>query len=64
MRCFTDEDECQQQQWQCKNGRCVEITYLCDTVDDCRDFSDEDRTMCEVSQGEELVRCCGGVKAK
>lgn len=47
VRCFTDEDECKQQQWQCKNGRCVEITYLCDTVDDCRDDSDEDRTMCE-----------------
>ncbi|XP_045102250.1 serine protease svh-1-like isoform X3 [Portunus trituberculatus] len=47
VRCFTNKDECKQQQWQCGNGRCVEITYLCDTVDDCRDYSDENRTMCE-----------------
>lgn len=47
VRCFTEGDECGREEWPCKDGKCVKVTYLCDTVDDCRDGSDEDRAMCE-----------------
>ncbi|XP_050720144.1 uncharacterized protein LOC127000445 isoform X2 [Eriocheir sinensis] len=55
VRCFTEGDECGRDQWRCNNGRCVEITFLCDTVDDCRDSSDEDRAMCESPMEVRLV---------
>ena len=32
---------CQPNQFQCKNGQCIDASYKCDDYDDCTDGSDE-----------------------
>ena len=32
---------CQPNQFQCKNGQCIEAIYKCDDYEDCADGSDE-----------------------
>ncbi|XP_071551762.1 uncharacterized protein [Panulirus ornatus] len=62
VRCFRDGEECERDQWRCSNGRCVGFGYLCDTVDDCHDGSDEERDMCQVgpsSTCQPSYVCCG-----
>lgn len=40
---------CTETQWQCETqDKCIAIEFLCDTVDDCGDGSDENRTRCQV----------------
>ena len=49
VRCMVAGTTCQENQWRCANsGACIAIEFLCDTVDDCGDFSDEDRSRCDV----------------
>ncbi|KAK7066080.1 Scavenger receptor Cys-rich, partial [Halocaridina rubra] len=55
VTCFRPGDNCGRDQWRCQNGRCVELGYLCDTVDDCKDNSDEDRHMCQAPLEVRLV---------
>nr|XP_045618855.1 uncharacterized protein LOC123770744 [Procambarus clarkii]XP_045618856.1 uncharacterized protein LOC123770744 [Procambarus clarkii]XP_045618857.1 uncharacterized protein LOC123770744 [Procambarus clarkii] len=57
VRCFQSEESCGREQWKCGNGRCVGLRFLCDTVDDCQDNSDENRTMCKAPVE---VRLAGG----
>lgn len=39
---------CTENQWQCESGdACIAFEFLCDTVDDCTDHSDENRTRCQ-----------------
>ncbi|KAG7177113.1 Neurotrypsin-like 1, partial [Homarus americanus] len=55
VRCYKVGDECSREQWQCSNGRCIGLPYLCDTVDDCHDGSDEERGMCQAPLEVRLV---------
>lgn len=44
------ESSCSYGEWSCKNSsECIEISYLCDDVNDCEDHSDENFQMCNVS---------------
>ena len=39
---------CTENQWQCEsNDGCIAFEFLCDTVDDCSDHSDENRQRCQ-----------------
>lgn len=33
--------ECSLRQFKCKNGKCVQMAWVCDSEDDCGDNSDE-----------------------
>ncbi|XP_064108356.1 uncharacterized protein LOC135216798 [Macrobrachium nipponense] len=55
VTCFKPGDTCGRDQWKCSNGKCVGIGFLCDTVDDCKDNSDEERTMCQAPLEARLV---------
>ena len=35
------EFECPVDDWQCPDGICIDLSYLCDDIDDCDDASDE-----------------------
>ena len=49
VRCITSGTVCTESQWRCeKTEACIAIEFLCDTVDDCEDRSDENRTRCQV----------------
>ena len=41
MRCRVAGEPCTSKQWRCSNGKCIDLPYVCDRVDDCGDFSDE-----------------------
>ncbi|XP_069970434.1 antigen WC1.1 [Penaeus vannamei] len=59
VQCFKPGDDCGRHQWKCGNGRCVGLQYLCDTIDDCKDNSDEVRDMCQATVE---VRLVGGAE--
>ncbi|KAK4314821.1 hypothetical protein Pmani_013927 [Petrolisthes manimaculis] len=59
VKCYREGEECGADQWTCSNGRCVGLAYLCDTVDDCMDNSDEDRDMCQTSVEVRLITAGG-----
>ncbi|KAK8742144.1 hypothetical protein OTU49_002140, partial [Cherax quadricarinatus] len=61
VMCFQAGESCSHEQWKCDNGRCVGLRFLCDTVDDCHDNSDEDREMCEAPVEVRLVGGGAGV---
>ncbi|KAJ1526154.1 hypothetical protein ONE63_009314 [Megalurothrips usitatus] len=44
--CQQSTRACPENQWQCESGECVPSTFLCDTVDDCKDGSDEHAKRC------------------
>lgn len=49
VRCIMAGTACTETQWQCRsNDSCIAIEFLCDTVDDCNDGSDEDPARCQV----------------
>lgn len=35
------DSSCQQNEWQCDNGECINVDFLCDKTNDCADNSDE-----------------------
>ena len=35
------EFECPEDDWQCPNGVCIDLSFLCDGDGDCHDGSDE-----------------------
>ncbi|KAK9711186.1 PAN domain [Popillia japonica] len=46
--CKTPEERCAAEMWQCEsNDECIPMTFLCDNVEDCADYSDEDPAYCE-----------------
>ena len=50
VKCRVAGEACTSQQWRCRNSKCVDLTYVCDKVDDCGDFSDEEDALCKVKQ--------------
>ncbi|XP_032783777.2 uncharacterized protein LOC116921556 isoform X1 [Daphnia magna] len=58
VRCILTETMCTENQFKCEDtDACIAIDFLCDTVDDCGDHSDENRTRCD---SELLVRLADG----
>ena len=41
-----EPQECQEGQWQCHNGACVDSQQKCDFSNDCGDWSDEEDQLC------------------
>ena len=55
--CIDENQECGEDEWRCGSGECRVISGLCDTVEDCQDGSDEERTRCD---SQLAVRLVGG----
>lgn len=43
---FVGDHRCQENQFQCKNKKCIPVSWHCDGVNDCSDGSDEDPATC------------------
>ena len=37
---------CGSGEWECNDGQCINDDYLCDTIPDCNDESDESDSQC------------------
>ncbi|KAK2725709.1 hypothetical protein QYM36_000264 [Artemia franciscana] len=58
IRCKIASSECPDDKFRCEeSGACISAQYVCDTVNDCSDASDEDRSRC---QSEVIVRLMDG----
>ncbi|KAE8736584.1 hypothetical protein FOCC_FOCC017961 [Frankliniella occidentalis] len=53
--CRQSSRACPENQWQCESGECVPAKFLCDTVEDCKDGSDEHAKRCAGTMGMRLV---------
>lgn len=40
---------CSNEEFECKSGECIPVRFLCDSVIDCSDRSDESPERCNVS---------------
>lgn len=46
----TNNESCSLRQFQCANGKCIPLPWICDGTDDCGDKSDETIKKCEGPQ--------------
>lgn len=44
--CPAGDHRCQENQFQCRNKKCIPVSWHCDGVSDCSDGSDEDAETC------------------
>ena len=51
-------NSCNNGQWQCVDGQCINVNYVCDGVDDCNDRSDEQISQCRVQSESEFITSC------
>lgn len=42
--------DCQPEEFQCKNKKCINVRWTCDNVNDCGDYSDEIEELCKHSE--------------
>ncbi|XP_033244154.1 very low-density lipoprotein receptor isoform X1 [Drosophila miranda] len=57
------EAKCDEKQFQCRNGDCIPIRFVCDGDADCKDHSDEQVTECkflEATCSADQFRCTNG----
>ncbi|XP_043210153.1 neurotrypsin-like, partial [Amphibalanus amphitrite] len=55
VKCRVEGEPCTSKQWRCRSGKCIDLTYVCDKVDDCGDFSDEEDALCKLPLKARLV---------
>lgn len=46
MFLIAEKRKCKEEEFTCKNGRCIPRSWHCDSEDDCTDGSDEDSEFC------------------
>ncbi|XP_049531787.1 low-density lipoprotein receptor-like isoform X4 [Anopheles darlingi] len=55
--------QCGERQFQCGNGQCIHISFVCDGEDDCGDASEEKPDVCKVKEtacSDDKFRCKNG----
>ena len=43
LRAHVDHGWCDDDEFLCDNGDCVRVSWVCDDINDCGDYSDEDQ---------------------
>lgn len=46
MTLLAEHHQCESNEWQCANKRCIPEAWQCDSENDCEDNSDEDSSHC------------------
>ena len=46
----TTQPSCPSGKFQCRNGKCIDANWRCDSLDDCGDMSDEQKCPCRSNQ--------------
>lgn len=46
MSLLLEHHQCESNEWQCANKRCIPEAWQCDSINDCGDDSDEDSSHC------------------
>lgn len=44
---YHQKKDCNENQFKCKDGQCVDKAWVCDHVEDCPDGSDEEADICD-----------------
>ena len=47
---FSGASGCGDGLWECDDGDCINVDWLCDRILDCRDESDESESQCDGSE--------------
>ena len=47
---FHDVSDCEAEEYECYSGKCIPRQYVCNTVNDCGDLSDEQGCGCALDQ--------------